>query len=322
MAIDGNYMVVGQRWHGANNNGRAEAFRRSGSPALPYFLVSLIFAPTITAGEEFGMAVDIDDATETAIIGAWSSDLQPFRGSAYVYTDFPNQWLFRQRLLASDGGQQDHFGWSVSIEGDTALVGAWGNDSAYEYRRTGQTWTETQIYTDPTPAPGDQFGFAVEIDGDRAAIGNPGSPVSNQSVSVFGSVGVLGTNYGPLTPNTAGPGAVMAASGSASIAANNLTISVSGCPPAKAGLFVFGQNRIQTPLYDGNLLVGAPIKRIQPPVVTDGSGNASYNLDLTAPLFTALPLMADDVLFFQFWYRDTSPAGANLSDGLRVRFCN
>ncbi len=32
------------------------------------------------------------------------------------------------KLTASDGDEEDEFGWSVSLSGDRALVGAWGDD--------------------------------------------------------------------------------------------------------------------------------------------------------------------------------------------------
>ncbi|MCK4366213.1 MAG: FG-GAP repeat protein, partial [Thermoplasmatales archaeon] len=37
-------------------------------------------------------------------------------------------WSERQKLVASDGESYDYFGWSVSIDGDYAIVGEWGDD--------------------------------------------------------------------------------------------------------------------------------------------------------------------------------------------------
>ena len=58
-----------------------------------------------------------------------------------VYEDF--------KLLASDGVASDWFGWSVSISGDMALIGAQGDDdngtnsgAAYVYRFDGSQWIE------------------------------------------------------------------------------------------------------------------------------------------------------------------------------------
>jgi hypothetical protein len=323
VAVDGDYLIVGQPRYdsGSLDIGRAEVFKRSSFVTSPFFLMSINNAPTPAQGEQFGMAVAIDHATTTALIGAWSSNLQPFRGSVYVITAAPNHWPVQQQLLASNGGQQHHFGWSVAIEGDTALIGAWGNDSAYEFRRSAGQFVETQILTSGSPGLNDSFAYSVAISGDRAAIGNYSGTVADQSVHVFGSIGSLGTNYGPLAPNSVGPGAVMAASGSSSIAANDLVLHTSGCPANKLGLYLYGMGEDQAPFHDGYRLISLPLQRINISVTTDAAGNAVLPIDLNAAPFSGgvLPGM---VLNFQFWYRDSGPSGSNLSDALRVRFCN
>ena len=55
----------------------------------------------------------------------------------------------QQKLLASDREAGDHFGYSVSISGDTVAVGTRGEDengsgsgSAYVFVRSGAVWTE------------------------------------------------------------------------------------------------------------------------------------------------------------------------------------
>ena len=60
-------------------------------------------------------------------------------------------WLERQKLLASDGLAQDWFGYSVSISGDLAIVGAeWDDDngsssgSAYIFKCDGTNWVQQQ----------------------------------------------------------------------------------------------------------------------------------------------------------------------------------
>jgi hypothetical protein len=49
-------------------------------------------------------------------------------------------------LLASDGATGDAFGWSVSVDGDTAVVGARfdddGSGSAYVFTRSVGNWTQ------------------------------------------------------------------------------------------------------------------------------------------------------------------------------------
>jgi hypothetical protein len=55
-------------------------------------------------------------------------------------------WTEIQKLIANDGAAQNNFGFSVSFSGDTALIGAYGDDdngalsgSAYVFTRSGTT---------------------------------------------------------------------------------------------------------------------------------------------------------------------------------------
>ncbi len=123
------------------------------------------------AGDNFGVRVAVSG--DSAIVGAFGdADNQ---GSAYVFTRSSAVWTQQQKLTASDGETQDNFGWSVDIEGDTALVGAYGDDSnfgaAYVFTRSGSSWTQSQKLI-PSDAPAlICFGFSVALDGTKALIG-------------------------------------------------------------------------------------------------------------------------------------------------------
>jgi len=84
------------------------------------------------------------------------------------------------KLTASDGAADDRFGFSVSISGDTAVIGAnlddgVGSDSgsAYVFVRSGTTWTEQAKLTASDAAALDRFGWSVSVNGDTAVIGAP-----------------------------------------------------------------------------------------------------------------------------------------------------
>ena len=93
------------------------------------------------AGDEFGWSASVSG--DTALIGApRDDDNGDNSGSAYVYERSGEVWT-EQALLASDGEAGDAFGWSASISGDTAVVGAAGlGNSAYVFVRSGGVWTE------------------------------------------------------------------------------------------------------------------------------------------------------------------------------------
>ena len=87
-------------------------------------------------------------------------------------------WSEQQKLTASDGALLDSFGSNVSIDGDTAVIGAHGDDdngslsgSAYVYVRSNGVWSEQQKLTASDGAGDDDFGNSVSIDGDTAVIG-------------------------------------------------------------------------------------------------------------------------------------------------------
>ena len=83
------------------------------------------------------------------------------------------------KLTASDGAALDFFGLGISLSGDRALVGAYGDDdlgnqsgSAYIYERQGDgSWLEVDKLTASDGAAGDQFGESVSLSGDRALVG-------------------------------------------------------------------------------------------------------------------------------------------------------
>ena len=73
-------------------------------------------------GDEFGTSVAISG--DTVVIGAENKNNG--QGAAYVFVRNGTVWNQQQKLTASNGAFTDFFGWSVAVDGDTALVGATG----------------------------------------------------------------------------------------------------------------------------------------------------------------------------------------------------
>ncbi len=95
-------------------------------------------------------------------------------------TNLSNTQIPEQKLTASDGEQNDLFGSSVAISGDTAIVGAFLEDdkgtnagAAYIFVRSGNTWIEQAKLTTSDGEAGDRFGSSVSIDGDTVIISAP-----------------------------------------------------------------------------------------------------------------------------------------------------
>ncbi len=78
------------------------------------------------------------------------------------------------KLTAADGASEDYFGYSVSVDGDVALVGAYLDDdrgSAYVFERgENDTWTQTAKLVASDGASGDFFGARVSVDGNTALV--------------------------------------------------------------------------------------------------------------------------------------------------------
>jgi hypothetical protein len=138
----------------------------------------------------------------TALIGAPQSSDQ---GAVYYFTYNGTTWTQQQKLLASDGQTGDFFGVWVDVEGDTALIGAAGDDgvkgSAYVFTRSGNTWTQQAKLTASDGAAGDNFGWPVSLSGDTALLGafyDDDNGVDSGSAYVFTRSGTAWTQQAKL----------------------------------------------------------------------------------------------------------------------------
>ena len=145
------------------------------------------------AGDHFGSSAAISG--DTALVGAPDSTvgLNAGQGLAYVFTRPVAGWSGARsqtaELIAFGGGAGDHFGSSVAIGSDTALVGApdsaaglnTGQGLAYVFARPVAGWSGTRsptaILTAFGGAAGIGFGSSVAIRSDIALVGAPHSAV-------------------------------------------------------------------------------------------------------------------------------------------------
>ena len=79
------------------------------------------------AYDRFGISSSLDG--NIAIIGTYPSYQSSELGSAYIYRFDGNTWIEEAKLTPSDGAYDDRFGFSVSISGDTAAIGAYKNNT-------------------------------------------------------------------------------------------------------------------------------------------------------------------------------------------------
>jgi hypothetical protein len=214
VSVSDNIAVIGAPKHssgGLLRSGAAYIFR----PGFNFDAnIALIWPPTETevltasdkaANDEFGKAVSIDD--DIALIGApyHSTNTLSSCGKAYIFrSNFVGlSWNELQELTASDAAANDYFGFSVSVAGKVALIGAWGKQTgghtqggrAYIFQSTGggSTWpsSETQQLSASDAAANNQFGWSVSLWGSIAVIGanfrNSGGAYHSGGVYIFRS---------------------------------------------------------------------------------------------------------------------------------------
>lgn len=129
--------------------------------------------PQVTALDEFGNSAAISDSL--AVVGAWSKSHN--KGAAYIFKMNPNgKWTQMAQLAPTDLQEEDDFGASVAISGDTVFVSAPGQDGdrgvVYVFRKqTNNTWTQLTKITAIGGASGDYFGSSIAVANNYLAIG-------------------------------------------------------------------------------------------------------------------------------------------------------
>jgi hypothetical protein len=153
--------------------------------------------PNGAANHEFGFSVSISG--NYAIVGTPNDNVgaNVNQGSASIYQLSGGAWEWMNKITDANGAAGDLFGFSVSIFGNYAIVGAPTDDvganatqgSASIYQKIGLGWQKLQYVTDPGGNSGDGFGGSVSIDFDnkRFIIGAYGYAGSSGKV-VFGKI--------------------------------------------------------------------------------------------------------------------------------------
>ncbi len=125
---------------------------------------------------QFGRNVSVSG--NVVIVGAHGDDETGVdSGAAHVYRWNGTSWAHEQKLTVSDA-EGGVFGFSVSIIGDVAVAGAYGDDdngdgsgSAYLFRRNGSNWAQEQKVLASDGASPDNFGISASVSGNAAVVG-------------------------------------------------------------------------------------------------------------------------------------------------------
>lgn len=207
VSVSGNTLVVGAPGessssmgvnslpnNSANSSGAAYVFIRNGTSWLQQ---AYLKASNTQAGDNFGTAVAISG--DTIVVGATNEDSASTgvdsmpnesasnSGAAYVFFRSGGSWSQQGYLKASNTGASDLFGESVSVSGDTVVVGAAKEGSlsgaAYVFTRSAMTWSQQAFLKALNSDTNDNFGTSVAISGDSIVVGASGESSSTLGVN-------------------------------------------------------------------------------------------------------------------------------------------
>ncbi len=224
VAVDGDTVVVGADWEESNATGvggdqsdnslqeagAAYVFVRSGTT---WSQQAYLKASNTETFDDFGYAVAVagdtavvsalgEGSNATGVNGDQSDNSMGNAGAVYVFLRSGTTWSQQAYLKASNTDAGDWFGHSLSIEGDTLLVGAPGEFSnatgvnggqsdnslrfagaVYVFARNGTVWSQLAYVKASNTDAFDDFGFSVSLSGDTFVAGAAGEYSSATGVN-------------------------------------------------------------------------------------------------------------------------------------------
>ncbi len=182
--LDGDTLVVGANFHslpGAQACGAAYVFVRNGAT---WTQQAKLVANDPEQQAEFGYDVALDG--DTCAIGApqSTSNNTLYAGATYVFVRNGATWSLQQRIVPNAAFSYiygSRSGRAVALKGDSLLIGAPTSydlaanvvfaGRAFEWIRSGSSWTQSAVITPTDTDEGRQFGCAIDYDGARAVFG-------------------------------------------------------------------------------------------------------------------------------------------------------
>jgi trimeric autotransporter adhesin len=181
-----------------------------------------VFVSLANDGNTLAVGARYEGSSATGIDGDQADNSLVHAGAVYVFTRTGSSWGQQAYVKASNSGENDYFGRAVSLSGDgnTLAVGAWGEDSnaygidgnqadnsqplagaAYVFIRVGSSWSQ-QVYLKNHDIAGlslpgyDFFGNSVSLsnDGNTLAVGSHGKSLNDFSNPAGGTALIFTRN--------------------------------------------------------------------------------------------------------------------------------
>jgi hypothetical protein len=189
-----------QNDNSANRSGAVYVFQRSSGVWIQQ---AYLKASNTESNDQFGFSVGVSG--DLVIVGAPNeassfpgingnqfNNNAPSAGAAYIFSRSGGIWTQQAYMKASNPGDFDQFGWAVAISGETAVVGAYNEDSiaigvngnsadnsltdsgaAYVFVRSGGQWQQQAYLKASYSDFVDFFGYSVAISGNYVLVGAP-----------------------------------------------------------------------------------------------------------------------------------------------------
>jgi hypothetical protein len=165
MALDGDTAVL----RTGDGDGLVDVFEREGGEWGRRQTLSV-------DDREAGRAVrSVATDGETVLVGAppvaGPARRRASSGVVHVFSRASSTWRHRTTLSGVLG--RNHFGWSVSVDGSTALIGDYSTDTAHVFGLSEGRWSHEQRYTATSGDSSRYFGETVDTDGNTLLVGAP-----------------------------------------------------------------------------------------------------------------------------------------------------
>jgi hypothetical protein len=190
VSADGNTAIVGGLVD-SSSTGAAWVYTRSGVTWTQQGNKLVGIGAVGAAQQGYSVAVSADG--NTAVVGGNTDSSNT--GAAWVYTRSGVTWTQQgNKLVGSGANGAAQQGWSVSVsaDGNTAVVGGYGDRSfvgaAWVYVRNGSAWTQQGsklVSSDAAGAAQQGASVAVSADGNTAVVGGPADNSSTGAAWIY-----------------------------------------------------------------------------------------------------------------------------------------
>ena len=130
VSISSNYAICGAPGHdlSSGSEGAVYIFEKPTSGWTTMTETQKVTASDAAGADNFGSSASVD-GNFTIITSPGNDDSGSGSGSAYIFSRGSTSWTEITKLTASDAASEDYFGWSSSISGNNAIVGAYTDDN-------------------------------------------------------------------------------------------------------------------------------------------------------------------------------------------------